>query len=153
MNGTSGNDILIGTAGDDVITGGVGADRLTGNGGRDVFVYTSMRDAADTITDFTPNDDRLDLGALLAGIGANPATAFAAGVVQLQQSGTSTVVLIDADGKAGPAVPRLLVTLLNVDVASIDPVRDLGLGTPAVVAQAVKASVKAAALRTSVKSK
>ncbi|MFL6697560.1 MAG: ExeM/NucH family extracellular endonuclease, partial [Vitreoscilla sp.] len=61
VNGGSGNDTLVGSAGDDVITGGVGADRLTGNGGRDVFVYTSMRDAADTITDFTPNDDRLDL--------------------------------------------------------------------------------------------
>ena len=102
INGTSANDTIVGTAGDDVITGGVGADRLTGNGGRDVFVYTSMRDAADTITDFTPNDDRLDLSALLASIGANASTAVANGVVQWQQSGTSTVVLIDTDGKSRP---------------------------------------------------
>ena len=153
INGTSGNDTIVGTAGDDVITGGVGADRLTGNGGRDVFVYTSMRDAADTITDFTPNDDRLDLGALLASIGASPATAVANGVVQWQQSGTSTVVLIDTDGKAGPAVPRLLVTLLNVNASTIDPVRDFGLGTPAAVTSAVKASVKAAAVRTALKTR
>ena len=153
INGTSGNDTIVGTAGDDVITGGVGADRLTGNGGRDVFVYTSMRDAADTITDFTPSDDRLDLSALLASIGANASTAVANGVVLWQQSGANTVVLIDTDGKAGPAVPRLLVTLLNVNAASIDPVRDFGLGTPAAVASAVKASVKAAAVRTAVKTK
>ncbi|MFL6700166.1 MAG: type I secretion C-terminal target domain-containing protein, partial [Vitreoscilla sp.] len=153
INGGSGNDTLVGSAGDDVITGGVGADRLTGNGGRDVFVYTSMRDAADTITDFTPNDDRLDLSALLSGIGANPATAVANGVVQWTQSGANTVVLIDTDGKAGPAVPRVLVTLLGVNASSIDPVRDLGLGAPAVVASALKASAKAAALRTAIKTK
>ena len=147
INGTSGNDTIVGTAGDDVITGGAGADRITGNGGRDVFVYTSMRDAADTITDFTPNDDRLDLSALLASIGASPATAVANGVVVWQQSGTSTVVSIDTDGKAGPGVPRVLVTLLNVDATTIDPVRDFGLGTPAAVTSAVKASVKAAAVR------
>ena len=152
ITGTTGNDTLVGTAGDDVITGGVGADRLTGNGGRNVFVYTSMRDAADTITDFTPGSDRLDLGALLAGLHVDPSTAFASGVVQLQQSGTSTLVSIDADGQAGPAVPRLLVTLLNVNAGSVDPLRDLGLGTPAAVARAAKASAKAAA-RTLVKSK
>jgi uncharacterized protein len=153
VNGGSGNDTLVGTTGDDVITGGLGADRLTGNGGRDVFVYTSMRDAADTITDFTPGDDRLDLSALLAGIGAAPATAVANGVVQWTQSGANTVVQIDTDGKAGPAVPRLLVTLLNVNAASIDPVRDFGLGSPAAVVSAVKASVKAAALRSPLQSK
>jgi uncharacterized protein len=153
VNGGSGNDTLVGTTGDDVITGGLGADRLTGNGGRDVFVYTSMRDAADTITDFTPGDDRLDLSALLAGIGAAPATAVANGVVQWTQSGANTVVQIDTDGKAGPAVPRLLVTLLNVNAASIDPVRDFGLGSPAAVVSAVKASVKAAALRSPLQAK
>jgi len=153
INGGSGNDTLTGTTGDDMITGGLGADRLTGNGGRDVFVYTSMRDAADTITDFTPGDDRLDLSALLAGIGASPATAVASGVVQWTQSGANTLVQIDTDGKAGPAVPRLLVTLLNVNAAGIDPVRDFGLGSPAAVASAVKASVKAASLRSPLKSK
>ncbi len=147
INGTAGNDTLVGTPGDDVITGGGGADRLTGNGGRDVFVYTSIRDAGDTITDFTPNDDRLDLGALLTGIGANPATALSSGVVRLVASGSNTLVMVDTDGSAGPAAPRLLVTLLNVSPASIDPLRDMGLGTPAAVSAAVKASAKAAALR------
>ena len=61
--------------------------------------------------------------------------------------------MVDTDGKAGPTVPRVLVTLLNVNAASIDPVRDLGLGTAAAVTSAVKASVKAAAVRTAVKTK
>ena len=133
INGTAGRDTIVGTPGDDVITGGAGADTLTGNGGSDTFVYTSMRDAADTITDFTPNDDRLDLSALLTSIGASPATAIANGVVTLVGSGTSTIVMIDTDGSAGPAVPRPLVTLLDVAPSAIDMVRDFGLGTPAQV--------------------
>jgi predicted extracellular nuclease len=148
INGTAGADVIVGTPGDDIITGGAGADRLTGNGGRDVFVYTSMRDAADTITDFTPGDDRLDLTALLASIGASPATAWANGVVTLAASGNNTVVLVDTDGRSGPAVGRPLVTLLNVSPANVDPVRDLGLGTSTAVTAAVKASAKAATLRT-----
>ncbi len=148
VNGTAGADTIVGTAGDDVITGGAGADRLTGNGGRDVFVYTSMRDAADTIVDFTPGDDRLDLAALLAGIGATPATAWANGVVTLAASGNNTVVLVDSDGRSGPGVGRPLVTLLNVSPTAIDPLRDLGLGTPAAVTAAAKASARTATLRT-----
>ena len=150
INGTTAADTIVGTPGDDVITGGAGADRITGNGGRDVFVYTSIRDGIDTITDFTPGDDRLDLGALLTSIGANPATALSSGVVVLTASGSNTIVQIDTDGSAGPTSPRALVTLLNVSPASLDPVRDLGLGSPAAVTAAVKASAKAATLRTMV---
>ena len=133
INGTAGRDTIVGTPGDDVITGGAGADTLTGNGGSDTFVYTSMRDAADTITDFTPADDHLDLSALLTSIGASPATAIANGVVTLVGSGTSTIVMIDTDGSTGAAVPRPLVTLLDVAPSAIDMVRDFGLGTPAQV--------------------
>ena len=153
VNGTAGSDTIVGSAGDDVITGGAGADRLTGNGGRDVFVYTSLRDAGDTITDFTPDDDRLDLSALLASLGTTPANAISAGVVKLIASGNNTVVMIDTDGSAGAAVARPLVTLLNVSPASLDAARDLGLGSPAAVALAVKTSAKAATARVVAKSK
>ena len=147
INGTPGTDNIVGSAGDDIITGGFGADRLTGNGGRDVFVYTTTRDGADTITDFTPNDDRIDLTALLASIGVKPQDALSLGYISLVASGNNTVVMLDTDGSAGAAAARPLVTLLNVSLASIDPLRDLGLGTPAAVNAAVKASAQAAALR------
>jgi len=68
--------------------------------------------------------------------------------VTLAASGNNTVVLVDADGRSGPAVGRPLVTLLNVSPAAIDPLRDLGLGTPAAVSASVKASAQAATLRT-----
>jgi predicted extracellular nuclease len=135
INGTAGRDTIVGTPGDDVITGGAGADTLTGNGGRDVFVYTSMRDAADTITDFQPGDDRLDLTQLLASLGASPATALANGSVALQASGNNTIVAI---ASAPGAAPRPLVTLLNVAPASIDPARDLDLASPAALAAAAR---------------
>ena len=54
INGTAARNTLVGTAGDDVITGGAGGDTLTGGAGGDTFVYTNLRDAGDTITDFTP---------------------------------------------------------------------------------------------------
>jgi len=153
INGTGGTDTIVGTAGDDVITGGAGADRLTGNGGRDVFVYTSLRDAGDTITDFTPGDDRLDLAALLAGLGTTPAKAIAGGYVTLQPSGNNTIVMVDADGSAGAAVARPLVTLLNVSPASLDIARDLGLGSPAAVAMAMKTSARTVSSHVATKTK
>jgi hypothetical protein len=69
-------------------------------------------------------------------------------VVQLVASGANTIVQIDTDGFAGAAVARPLVTLLDVGPARIDTLRDLGLGAPAAVAASVKASAKAATLRT-----
>jgi predicted extracellular nuclease len=135
VKGTTGRDVLVGTAGDDSINGRAGADTLTGNGGHDTFVYSDMRDAADVITDFQPNDDRIDLSALLASIGASPATAIANGVVTITGSGNDTVISIDQDGSAGKGAPRVLVTLSNVAPSAIDPARDLGLGQAALRAK------------------
>lgn len=58
--GRGGDDTLAGGNGDDIIIDGAGSDNLTGGNGRDVFV---LRDdtADDTITDFNPTVDRLDL--------------------------------------------------------------------------------------------
>jgi uncharacterized protein len=127
ITGTAGRDTLVGTPGDDVITGGEGADTLTGGAGSDVFVYTSMRDAGDVITDFVPGTDRIDLSALLASIGVPASTAWSSGVVRLVASGANTLLQIDTDGASGPATPRLLVTLRSVAPSSIDVARDLGV--------------------------
>ena len=86
--------------------------------------------------------------ALLASIGATPPTADVERRRALVASGSNTVVMVDTDGSAGPVAPRLLVTLLDVSPANIDPLRDMGLGTPTAVTAAVKASAKAATLRT-----
>ena len=126
FQGTAGRDVVVGTTGDDVIVGGAGPDQLTGGAGRNVFVYQSMRDLGDVITDFVPGKDRIDLAALLASIGAG-GNAYGFGVVKLVAAGTSTLLQIDIDGTAGPSAARTLATLHNVNPASISPSRDLGV--------------------------
>jgi hypothetical protein len=113
INGGAGRDTLTGTPGDDVITGGEGADLLTGGTGADTFVYRSVRDALDTINDFDPQQDRLDVRQLLAGVmtGSDP---LISGHISVRQSGANTLVLFDADGSAGRAAARPLVTLRNM---------------------------------------
>jgi len=127
LQGGAGRDTLVGTAGDDRLTGGAGADVLTGGAGADTFVYQSMRDAGDRITDFSPGTDRIDLSALLASMGYTGSNAIGDGVVKLLNTAAGLSVLIDTDGNAGPATGRPLLTLTGVSAAQIDPARDLGL--------------------------
>lgn len=127
IDGTAARETIMGTPGDDRITGGGGADTITGGTGADQFVYLGLRDALDTITDFAPGTDRLDLTALLSGIAAQPATAISLGVVRLVDTTAGLSVQIDTDGSAGPAVARPLVVLRGVTAAQIQPSRDLGL--------------------------
>ncbi|MBP0001079.1 MAG: hypothetical protein J7641_19130 [Cyanobacteria bacterium SID2] len=60
LRGDSGDDLLFGGSGEDELFGGLGADSLTGEGGADVFVIG--RDGSiDTISDFTPSEDNINL--------------------------------------------------------------------------------------------
>ncbi|MBC7701131.1 ExeM/NucH family extracellular endonuclease [Aquabacterium sp.] len=127
VNGTPGRDNLTGTAGDDVINGGEGSDTITTGAGQDVLVYTSLRDGLDTVTDFTPGSDRIDLSALLASLGIDPAQAMAASHVRLVNSSAGVQVQLDTDGSAGPAVPRALIVLRGVTASQLQSSRDLGL--------------------------
>ncbi|MFH4797093.1 retention module-containing protein [Vibrio alginolyticus] len=62
--GGDGDDVVLGGDGDDVLIGGLGSDILTGGDGSDIFKWTvdSVDEGAvDTITDFTVNEDSIDL--------------------------------------------------------------------------------------------
>lgn len=125
--GSDGADVFLGGAGDDRIVALGGADMLSGGGGRDTFVYTFASDSSgadyDTIGDFNVAQDRIDLftsvsgfggaieggslslhtfdddlGAALAGLGANQARWFAPDAGGL--AGTIFLV-VDANGVAG----------------------------------------------------
>jgi predicted extracellular nuclease len=127
INGTARGDSLTGTAGDDRITGGEGADLITTGGGRDVIVYNSLRDALDTITDFTPGMDRIDLSAIANTLRAsNPGVdLLAGGFIQVVDTTAGAQIRIDTDGSAGSTAPRPLVTLRGVSAAQIVASRDL----------------------------
>jgi len=124
VNGTAGRDNLVGTAGDDVITGGAGADVITGGAGADTFRYTSTRDAGDTINDFTPYADKLDLSALLASLGV-VGNGVSTGHVRFSDVIGGVQVLLDTDGSAGPIAARPLVLLKGLTAAQMAPGRDL----------------------------
>jgi len=123
INGTIGRDSLIGSAGDDVLTGGIGADTLTGNAGADVFAFNSMRDAIDTINDFTPATDRIQLTALLQSLGYAGSNPFTEGYARLVLVTGQLTLQIDADG-AGVAPYRSLAILKSVSLVNVDVVRD-----------------------------
>ncbi len=128
IDGTAARDTLTGTPGDDIFTGGAGADTLTGGAGTNVFRYTSVRDAGDTVTDFVPGKDLIDLRALLAGVGyggSNGSSAVADGVLRFVAVAGGTSVQIDTDGAGSAASFRPLLTLTGVSPASLDPLRDV----------------------------
>ena len=60
--GGSGNDRVKGGPGNDRISGGPGNDHLTGGPGSDTFIF-NRDNGNDTIFDFTPGTDRIDLTA------------------------------------------------------------------------------------------
>ncbi|MFG6416314.1 ExeM/NucH family extracellular endonuclease [Roseateles sp. DC23W] len=115
IGGTAGRDTLVGTPGDDVIEGGAGADTLTGGAGANQFVYGSMLDQGDVITDFVPGKDTLVLTRLLASLGITSADPLASGHVTCTTSPAGAVINIDADGSASATQrPRSLLQLRGV---------------------------------------
>jgi Ca2+-binding RTX toxin-like protein len=56
LNGSSGNDQISASGGNDTLVGGAGADTLTGGTGTNTFIYNSLFEGVDLITDFVSVD-------------------------------------------------------------------------------------------------
>jgi Ca-dependent carbohydrate-binding module xylan-binding/RTX calcium-binding nonapeptide repeat (4 copies) len=113
--GNDGANTINGGAGNDRIVGGLGPDLLTGGTGNDQFIYRSVAEKGDTIRDFHPGEDVLDLRMLMTSIGYAGTDPVKDGVVKLVAAGTDgSAVMIDPDGSAGTQVAQKLVTLEHV---------------------------------------
>jgi len=104
---------FIGGAEADVLTGNANANALSGGGGADSFRFVTTGEGSDTITDFAPGSDKIEVTAanfgLIAGGTANlvvngvPATSAAA----FLYSTATGVLAFDADGNNGGAAVQL----------------------------------------------
>jgi Ca2+-binding RTX toxin-like protein len=125
LTANGGKDRLSGGLGADVIDGGPGSDSLTGGTGEDHFVFSAVlnvRSNVDKITDFTPNDDTIQLSrtvmAALPAIGTLPGSAFFASKTGaahdendriLYEKDTGKVFYdTDGDGSAGASLFAIL---------------------------------------------
>jgi uncharacterized protein len=118
--GTSGADTLVGTPGDDRITGGPGADVLIGGAGANLFVYTSVLDGGDTITDFKPGVDKLVLTDILRSLRRGTTSdLLLLGYVTCTSARGGALVSVDTDGAAGPLRPRSLALLQGQSCAAV----------------------------------
>ncbi|MCP8635849.1 retention module-containing protein [Pseudomonas mosselii] len=116
LNGGAGNDVLRGGAGNDILIGGRGDDTLTGGSGNDTFVWQKGDTGHDTVTDFTPGSDRLDLSQLLQGENATSASLDDYLHFKVSGSGGNVVSTIEVSSVAG-AAPTQTIDLAGVDLA------------------------------------
>ncbi|MGF6669689.1 retention module-containing protein [Pseudomonas monsensis] len=117
INGGLGNDILNGGGGDDLLIGGLGNNTLTGGPGADTFQYLKGNSGHDTITDFTPGTDKLDLSQLLQGENGTTASLDDYLHFTVTGSGASVLTSIDVSALAG-ATPNQTIDLAGVNLAS-----------------------------------
>ncbi|MEL7087662.1 MAG: tandem-95 repeat protein, partial [Planctomycetota bacterium] len=117
--GGSGNDILIGGNQSDILVGGSGTNTLFGGKSADTFRFVSL-DAFDTVEDFEiVSGEALDVSALL--VGYTPGVDAIGDFVRFTNSGSDTIMAINADGGAAGFVDIALIRgLTNRDAAAME---------------------------------
>lgn len=139
LTGNSAGDYLIGNAGDDTISGGNGADiildgagsdRMTGGNGVDTFIL-SRDGESDMITDFNPNQDRIDLSGWGRLYDVSGLTWSARSNGAVITYGDETLIVLTSDGTpfqnndlAAHELFNLSHTDLSYMVGGLDPLAD-----------------------------
>lgn len=101
--GGLGDDALKGGAGNDVIRGGAGNDTLTGGAGFDQYLFSSLSDGIDTITDFKVSGASADQLVLSTGMfqnfsGDDAFDLIGSGFLRAVSCNGETKIQIDVDG-------------------------------------------------------
>jgi hypothetical protein len=123
INGTPERDSITGTAANDIITGYQGRDSLTGGTGADEFIYTTIRDIGDTITDFEVGTDKIVLKQLLENLNIgnlNFEAVISGGYLGFETQGSNTIVLIDPDGSSGRGRSIKFLKINNVTATDVN---------------------------------
>ena len=119
ITGTPGRDQLTGASENDKIIGGFGGDSLTGGGGDDQFVYQSIRDVGDIITDFEIGSDQIILTDVLDSFGYEGNDAIDDGFVEIESISSGSIVKLDADGADDQGIFRPFILVENVAAADL----------------------------------
>jgi hypothetical protein len=121
--GKGDNDTLIGNAGDDILIGGLGQDTLSGGDGSNRFVYESIDDGIDRISDFKVGDDILDFAPLFD---ANPIygetlpQARFDNYLNVRVKGQRTIIQLDLAGDNGDNFQRFVLLENSAEVGFND---------------------------------
>ncbi|MEM8639509.1 MAG: Calx-beta domain-containing protein [Cyanobacteria bacterium P01_G01_bin.54] len=132
VTGGSGVDNLVGTSGPDNLIGYAGPDTLTGGAGDDQFVMTDFDDRQDTITDFTPGDDRINMVQLFDEYNITAATytdAATQGYLSIISDGAGgSIVRFDRNGTV---VPSFLDSIAPENFIRVQGIAPATLGSDA----------------------
>lgn len=127
IRGNFSANTIKGTTGNEIINGGYSADTLTGGGGFNVYQYTNINDGVDTITDFVPGKDRIDISRILINLGYTSDTALKNEVFRIIDINGNATVQVDRDGKNRGVTFVNFITLKGILAKNVDLARDLQL--------------------------
>jgi beta-glucanase (GH16 family) len=108
--------VLTGGPGNNTIYASQGEDVLTGGGGDNTYVFTQEPWAPDTITNFNPAKDRIDLTALFNAIGYTGTNPLLDGHLFLETDGSGGTIVRFDHYAAGPSqpYPNTIIDLLHI---------------------------------------
>ena len=115
--GDTGANVINGGLGNDTLIGGLGNDTLIGGAGSDTFLWRQGDVGRDTVADFKPGTDKLDLSQLLQGESATSASLDDFLHFKVTGTGASLVTTIDISAVAGSA-PVQTIDLAGVNLAT-----------------------------------
>jgi Ca2+-binding RTX toxin-like protein len=117
------NDVVLGGGGVDRLDGGAGLDTLTGGAQDDVFVFTSVANGLDIITDFTvaAAAEVIDLSVIFDSTGSVVTLANFAQFIQVTPAGVGadTFLGVDANGATGGLSFTVIAQVVGVTAVEL----------------------------------